>query len=281
MIKIFKTEQDFIHFHLTNSSTIGFVPTMGNLHDGHLSLITKSKQDNEVTVLSIFVNPTQFSASEDLLNYPRTLEEDIQKASAIFKESDNKTLIIFIPENEKVIYPDNFSDYVTVNGISKVSEGAIRPTHFDGVATVVKRLFKIVQPNKAYFGKKDFQQLVIIEKLVLDYNLGVEIIGMPIIREKTGLAMSSRNSYLSAEQKEAALYLCQTLNEISKIIKESTIEEANKLIAEKVKDKRFNYLEIRDPKNFEIVEQDLSSVVILGNLQIGKTRLLDNLEVNK
>jgi len=281
MISILRTENDFINFHLKNTEQIGFVPTMGNLHAGHLSLLERSKEENAITVLSICVNPTRFAANEDLSSYPRTLEEDIEKASGLFKNEKDKKLVIFIPENEKVIYPDGFNDFIKINGISKVSEGSIRPTHFDGVATVVKRLFQIVRPNNAYFGKKDYQQLVIIQNLVKKYSLGVNIIGMPIIREKSGLAMSSRNNYLSDQQKEAALFLSQTLEEISQKVLTSSLEEANLLISKKIEDSRFNYLEIRDPNSFDLAKNNTFPLVILGNLQIGQTRLLDNLEVNK
>lgn len=281
MFEIYNTNQHFIDFHNSNKKSIGFVPTMGNLHQGHISLLEKSLQENEVSILSIYVNPTQFAKNEDLSSYPRTLEEDLDKIKKMQERFPNKNVIVFIPENETTIYPLGFNDFVTIPELNQVSEGEIRPTHFDGVATVVKRLFAITKPNKAYFGKKDYQQLVIIKKLVEKENLNVEIIGMPIIREPSGLAMSSRNNYLSLIEKEEATILSKTLNTIAAELQNNSFESAIDLINTNLKNKKFNYLEIRNSESFELAKAYDSNFVLLGNYQIQQTRLLDNIEVNK
>jgi pantoate--beta-alanine ligase len=281
MSNILATTYAFNEFHKENTSSIGFVPTMGHLHFGHLSLLERSLKENQVSILSIFVNPTQFSAEEDLSNYPRTVTEDINKALTLLDNHPGKELYFFIPEDENVIYPKNFTDYVSIADLSKISEGSVRPTHFDGVATVVKRLFEIVKPNKAYFGKKDYQQYLLIKRLVKQESLDVEIIGMPIIREDSGLAMSSRNSFLSSLELSDAVILNQTLNTLAKSLKQNGLEQTIKELKNILNDKRFNYLEIRNNESFKEATSIDTNFVILGNFQLGSTRLLDNIEVNK
>ena len=281
MSNILSTTESFNQFHNTNSASIGFVPTMGHLHSGHLSLLERSIKENQISVLSIFVNPTQFSVDEDLSGYPRTIKEDIEKATSLLKNYPGKELYFFIPENEDVIYPKGFTDYISIDGLNNVSEGSVRPTHFDGVATVVKRLFEIIRPNKAYFGKKDYQQYLLIKRLVKQESLNVAIIGMPIIREESGLAMSSRNSYLSHSELKDAIVLNETLNELASNLKRNGLEETIKELKNKLNDKRFNYLEIRNNESFNEAIPGDTNFVILGNIQLGSTRLLDNIEVNK
>ncbi len=188
------------------NKSIGFVPTMGALHNGHLSLLEKSLSENDVTVMSIFVNPTQFNNAEDLDKYPRTLERDVQ----IMKELSNN-IIVYAPEVADIYEGNTVSEIFNYDGLENQMEGKHRPGHFDGVGTIVKRLFEIIKPNKAYFGEKDFQQLQIVKKLVTKYNMPVEVIGCPIHRETNGLAMSSRNERLSVEAKEKAAVILQIL----------------------------------------------------------------------
>ncbi len=193
--------RDFLALMNSKNSTVGFVPTMGALHEGHLALMSQSIQENDCTVVSIFVNPTQFNNPEDLAKYPRTLEADVEKMSAL-----NDKIIVFAPTVEDIYEGKTTSQSFDYDGLEHQMEGQFRPGHFDGVGTIVKRLFEIVRPTRAYFGEKDFQQLLIVKKLVTKYHIPVEIIGCPIHREASGLAMSSRNERLSSvERKEAAI----------------------------------------------------------------------------
>ncbi|MFY8110460.1 MAG: pantoate--beta-alanine ligase [Flavobacterium sp.] len=193
--------KEFLASVKTKNSTIGFVPTMGALHAGHLALMRQSLQENDFTVVSIFVNPTQFNNPEDLAKYPRTLEADVEKMATL---SDK--IIIFAPTVEDIYEGETTAKSFEYDGLEHQMEGKFRPGHFDGVGTIVKRLFEIVAPTRAYFGEKDFQQLQIVKKLVEKYHIPVEIIGCPTYREPNGLAMSSRNERLSStERKEAAL----------------------------------------------------------------------------
>ena len=191
---------------LAKPKKIGFVPTMGALHDGHLSLLKESLQNNTLTVVSIFVNPTQFNNPEDLQKYPRTLEADVEKIKNL-----NSAIIIFAPNSEDIYNGIPSSDSFDFEGLENQMEGKFRTGHFDGVATVVKRLFEIIKPDNAYFGEKDFQQLQIVRKLVNKYKLAVNIVGCPIYREENGLAMSSRNERLSPKHRRLASLIYKTL----------------------------------------------------------------------
>jgi len=193
--------REFLATVKTNNSTIGFVPTMGALHDGHLALMKQSLQENDFTVVSIFVNPTQFNNPEDLAKYPRTLEADVEKMRIL-----NDKIIVFAPTVDDIYEGKTTAQSFDYDGLEHQMEGQFRPGHFDGVGTIVKRLFEIVTPTKAYFGEKDFQQLQIVKKLVAKYEIPVTIVGCPIYREQSGLAMSSRNERLTqTERKEAAI----------------------------------------------------------------------------
>ena len=220
---IFTNKVDLNHYLSASSNknkTIGFVPTMGALHAGHLSLLHKSIQKNIQTVISIFVNPTQFNNPEDLAKYPRTLESDVEKIKTV---SDK--IIVYAPNVDDIYEGNTKSNHYNFDGLENQMEGKFRPGHFDGVGTVVKRLFEIIKPTNAYFGEKDFQQLQIVKKLVEKEKLNVNIIGCEIFRESSGLAMSSRNEGLSeTERKEAAI--------IYKIISEAKIQFATKSITE-------------------------------------------------
>lgn len=185
---------------------IGFVPTMGALHDGHLSLLRRSLDENDLTVISIFVNPTQFNNQDDLKNYPRTLESDVAKIAALHPD-----IIVFAPDTEDMYGGTTTSEHFSFDGLEHQMEGKFRQGHFDGVATIVKRLFEIVKPHHAYFGEKDFQQLQIVRKLVEKYNIPVNIVGCPIYREDNGLAMSSRNERLSESERREASVIYQIL----------------------------------------------------------------------
>ncbi|MFE3867414.1 pantoate--beta-alanine ligase [Flavobacterium sp. LS2P90] len=198
---------DFLKSIKTTHSSIGFVPTMGALHQGHLALMQKSLSENENTVVSIFVNPTQFNNPEDLAKYPRTLEEDVKKLTALSPE-----IILYAPTVEDIYDGQPVSQPFDFDGLENQMEGKFRPGHFNGVGTIVKRLFEIVEPNKAYFGEKDFQQLQIVKKMVVKNNLKVNVVGCPIYREPNNLAMSSRNERLSAQEREEAAIIFKTLN---------------------------------------------------------------------
>jgi len=191
---------------ITDKKSIGFVPTMGALHDGHLSLLKESLKNNDVTVISIFVNPTQFNNPEDLAKYPRTLDTDVAKIQAL-----SPKIIVFAPSVDEIYNGKAVSESFSFDGLENQMEGRFRTGHFDGVGTIVKRLFEIVKPNNAYFGEKDFQQLQIVKKLVSKYKIPVNVIGCPIFREPNGLAMSSRNERLSAKERKEASLVYKTL----------------------------------------------------------------------
>jgi len=257
---------------------IGFVPTMGYLHNGHISLIRKAKKECDYIVVSIFVNPTQFGPGEDFERYPRDIERDIK----ILKEE--KVDLLFNPDREEM-YKKDFKTWVYVEEFSDILEGKFRPGHFKGVCTVVLKLFNIIQPDKAYFGWKDAQQLIIIKKMVEDLNIPVEIKGCPTVREKDGLAGSSRNVYLNKEERKKALCLYKALKKIENMIKEEkiydckTLIEEGKKIVEKEKGVELQYLEIVRIKDLKPVEKVENDVIILGAIKIGNIRLIDNLKI--
>lgn len=200
--------REFLDSKTIHNSTIGFVPTMGALHEGHLALMQRSLLENEVTVVSIFVNPTQFNNPEDLAKYPRTLEADVEKMSTL-----SEKIIVFAPTVEDIYEGKTTAQSFDYDGLEHQMEGKFRPGHFDGVGTIVKRLFEIVRPTHAYFGEKDFQQLQIVKKLVAKNHLPVTIVGCPIYRESNGLAMSSRNERLTTAEREEAAIIYKVLNE--------------------------------------------------------------------
>lgn len=214
------------------AKSVGFVPTMGALHEGHISLIIKSLQENDVTVMSIFVNPTQFNNLEDLKKYPRTLEADIEK---IKKVSEN--VLIYAPTAEDIYGENVVSEPFDFDGLDKVMEGAFRPGHFDGVGTVVKKLFEIVTPTRAYFGEKDYQQLLIIKKMVAKLQLPVDVIGCPIVRAENGLALSSRNERLSEKMKQEASYIYKVLLQANDLFKTETITEVENWVKKQFENK--------------------------------------------
>ena len=265
---------------IQQNKSIGFVPTMGALHKGHLSLLEKSLSENEITVMSIFVNPTQFNNSEDLDKYPRTLERDIQ----IMQEVSN-TIIVYAPEVEDIYEGKTVSQSFDYDGLENQMEGKHRPGHFDGVGTIVKRLFEIVQPNKAYFGEKDFQQLQIVKKLVEKNNIPVAVIGCPIHRENSGLAMSSRNERLSETARKNAAIIYQILNSAKEIFATNSAEATVKWVEnefQKHPDFQLEYFEIADettllPVNTKEADKKYRGFIAIF---IENIRLIDNISLN-
>lgn len=281
MVKVIKTRADLEHIRSLEKKSIGFVPTMGNLHQGHISLLERALLENECAYFSIFVNPKQFGPSEDFNRYPRTLEQDIEAINKSAQKYPEKEIIVFAPENPLEVFPSNDSQIISVPFLNSILEGAIRPGHFDGVTTVVFKLFQLVKPQISYFGLKDFQQYVIIKKMAEDLNLPIKIIGMPIIRESDGLAMSSRNQYLDEKQRSASLILTNSLRKIEHLIANSRtnlkIAEAFKL--ELLKDTNWNYIEFRDSESLSSDVSRSKNITILAVYQLGTTRLLDNIQV--
>ncbi|MCX8029095.1 MAG: pantoate--beta-alanine ligase [Brevinematales bacterium] len=257
------------------NKTIGFVPTMGALHDGHLSLVRQSKKDNDVTVVSIFVNPIQFGPSEDYDRYPRQFDKD---RKILEKEAVD---YVFYPSVDDM-YPDGFETYVNLEKLPNHLCGLSRPGHFKGVATVVSKLFNIVQPDRAYFGQKDYQQAQIIKKMVRDLNFPIEIVMMPIVREEDGLAMSSRNVYLSDEERQRALYVYKTLQKAREIILSGSrdVAEIRKTLSNFIEPfvSKVDYIEIIDPETLDSLKEipQKGSVVVAIAVFIGRTRLIDN-----
>lgn len=256
--------------------TIGFVPTMGYLHEGHISLIKQAKKDNDVVFVSIFVNPTQFAPNEDLDKYPRDLKQDEEMLT---KEGVD---FLFYPTVENM-YPKNFQTYVTVDNLTKVLEGASRPTHFRGVTTVVNKLFNITKPHRAYFGKKDAQQLIVIKRMVEDLNIDVEIIGMPIVREKDGLAMSSRNKYLNEKERKDAICLYKSLKKAKELIDNGirdsqTVKKEMESVINIYSIPKIDYININSLTTLkELEEIKKGDTLISLAVFVGKTRLIDNL----
>lgn len=254
--------------------TVGLVPTMGFLHEGHQSLITRSVAENDRTVVSDFVNPIQFGPKEDLATYPRDIDHD-----AALCESTGADLV-FHPEVEEM-YKPNFCTYVDMDHLTKGLCGKTRPTHFRGVCTVVSKLFHIVQPDRAYFGQKDAQQLAVIRRMVRDLNMPLDIIGCPIVREEDGLAKSSRNTYLNAEERQAALCLSRGLNKGKAAVQAGETDTAviKAVITAEIQAEplaRIDYVEVVDWDNMEPVDRIDGSILAAVAVYIGKTRLIDN-----
>ena len=255
--------------------TIGFVPTMGFLHEGHLSLMRTARQECDVVVVSIFVNPTQFGPQEDLGRYPRDEQGDRKKCESAGVD------VLFMPGTAEM-YPEKPVVFVTVEGIADMLEGAVRPGHFRGVATVVAKLFNIVKPQTAYFGQKDFQQCVVIKRMVkgLDFDIGIKV--LPTVREADGLAMSSRNTYLSPEERHGSAVLFKALSEARALFLAGATDPEklkNKIRAVIERETGFSidYVEAADPENLEPLSVPSNKIVLLIAVRIGKTRLIDNI----
>lgn len=281
MIKLFNNRKDFDDFRSKlTSQSIGLVPTMGNLHKGHISLIEKAIEENDVAIVTIYVNPKQFGPNEDFDQYPRTLDDDIAKISAVAILLDKKKeIVVYAPNSDTGIYPEGFSTNISMGPMTQKLEGAIRPTHFDGVTTVVFRLFAITKAHQAYFGQKDVQQCLIIKKMVYDLEIPIKINIMPIIRNSEGLALSSRNQYLSESERVEALVLPHTLQKIEKLIR--TKQDYKTFVSEaKANDSKWDYLEILDSLNLEAPTEKTQEVVIVAAYRMSSARLLDNILVS-
>ena len=271
---------DYLKSIKTPHSTIGFVPTMGALHEGHLALMKKSLMENKNTVVSIFVNPTQFNNPEDLAKYPRTLEEDVKKLNAL-----DPSIILYAPTVDDIYEGNVQSQSFEFDGLENQMEGKFRPGHFDGVGTIVKRLFEIVEPTNAYFGEKDFQQLQIVKKMVAKNNLKVTIIGCPIIRETNLLAMSSRNERLSTSERDEAAFIYQTLLEVKDRFRTENPSEISKWV-----EKEFDNNPLFTLEYFVIADEETLSECKQKNkdqkyrafiaVLINNIRLIDTISLN-
>ncbi len=274
---IVKTVKDVRHYvkkWKQEGLSIGFVPTMGYLHEGHQSLINKAVSENDKVVVSIFVNPMQFGPAEDLSSYPR----DINRDAAICKAAG--AALIFHPEDSEM-YSDDFCTYVDMSGLTEGLCGRSRPGHFRGVCTVVSKLFNIVNCDRAYFGQKDAQQLAVIKRMVRDLNIDIEIVGCPIVREKDGLAKSSRNTYLNEKERQAALIISHSLRVGRKLLDEGERSSHNLINAitdciNKEPLAKIDYIEVVDALSLKKTAEINRSVLVAAAVFIGKTRLIDN-----
>ncbi|TAN40289.1 MAG: pantoate--beta-alanine ligase [Nitrospirae bacterium] len=281
IIRIPRILQDTCFKQRMHGRSIGFVPTMGALHEGHLSLIKRAASENDITVVSIFVNPMQFGPSEDLASYPRDVENDILKIREL------KADILFLPDNS-LMYAEGFSTSIQVDGLSERLCGHFRPGHFRGVATVVAKLLNLTSPTRAYFGQKDFQQTVVIKRMVRDLNIGAEIVVCPTIREADGLAMSSRNRYLAAEERTTAATLYKALSRASQQVVAGEPmtrirEQLHAMLSAEPKITAIDYASVFHPETLQELQEtgQLKEVLIAVAVRIGKTRLIDNLIVNR
>lgn len=262
------------------NATIGFVPTMGALHEGHLSLLQNSLLQNKFTIISIFVNPTQFNNPTDLEKYPRTLDKDIKKIQKLSKD-----IIVFAPSIDDIYEGKTISESFYYDGLENQMEGKHRPGHFNGVGTIVKKLFEIVQPTKAYFGEKDFQQLQIIKKLVEKQKMKVEIIGISVFREKNGLAMSSRNERLSEAEKEKAAIIFKILNQSKLIFVTKSAKEVENWVQNEFKKQthfRLEYFEIADEKTLKPCIKKIKNKKYRAFIAVfvNEIRLIDTISLN-
>ena len=281
MVVLQKIEEikNFLSKEKLSGKIIAFVPTMGALPAGHISLVEQCKQQTDVCVVSVFVNPTQFNDPEDFKRYPKRDAEDLEMLQ------NNKVDVVFMPNVEEM-YPEKDMRIFSFGHLEKVMEGRFRPGHFNGVAQIVSKLFEIVQPHKAYFGLKDYQQYHIVKALVSRYmnNLNIEIVGCPIIREDDGLAMSSRNLLLSAEERKNATILCKTLKQVRDLSKTKTIDQVKEFVKETIYNEpnmKLEYFEIVDGDNLlPIVDwTDAESPVACVAAYCGKIRLIDNMSI--
>lgn len=267
--------QTFLGAARAEGKSIGLVPTMGALHEGHASLVRRSVEDNKVTVVSVFVNPTQFNDKSDLERYPRTLEADCALLTSLGADC------VFAPSVEEV-YPEPDTRVFDFTPLDKVMEGVYRPGHFNGVAQIVSKLFMYVQPDRAYFGEKDFQQLAIIREMVRQLNLKLEIVGCPIVRETDGLALSSRNALLTPEQRVTALNISKTLFISLEYAKEHTLEETKQMVMDTIASTEgleLEYYEVVNGVTLQTVHTWDDAEYIVGCITVycGKVRLIDNI----
>ena len=280
-MNIFKTKKE-IKSYLTaqnqQNKTIGFIPTMGALHKGHLSLIQEAKKKNDLVVVSIFINPTQFNNTSDFAKYPKTIENDTQLLNRVFCD------VLFLPSADEIYNNNITSEKFDFEGLEDQMEGKFRQGHFDGVATVVKAFFEIINPDIAYFGQKDFQQLQIIKKMVKKYHLNTKIKGCPIFREADGLAMSSRNVRLSKEHRTAAPFIYKTLKEVRDKFNVKNATKATEWVENEFKKNTFlelEYFTIADEKTLESAESNESDKKYRAFIAVfaGEIRLIDNIQI--
>jgi pantoate--beta-alanine ligase len=274
MITTVREAQQFVVAQTRAGKTVGLVPTMGALHAGHLSLVSRSRQECDCTAVSIFVNPTQFAPGGDYQKYPRPLDDDL----AMLSESGVD--MVFAPSAEEM-YPAGFSNYVEVGEIAQPWEGVCRPGHFRGVATVVLKLFQIVPAQRAYFGRKDFQQVLVVKRMVADFNLPIEIVTCPLVRDADGLALSSRNAYLSSDERRAALVLSRSLQAAKEMFAAgqrdaAAIRAAMLRCISQEPEVNVEYVAIANPETLAELSQIAGSAVALIAARVGSTRLIDN-----
>jgi pantoate--beta-alanine ligase len=276
-MKVLKTVADIKGIRRKLPAPVGFVPTMGYLHEGHLALVRQARAESASVVVSIFVNPTQFAPQEDFREYPRDPERDL---ALLEKEGVD---VVFMPPVEE-IYPPGFSSWVEVGKIAQGLEGASRPGHFRGVATVVARLFNIVQPDRAYFGQKDAQQLLVVKSMVSELKMKLEVVAVPTVRELDGLAMSSRNTYLNPEERKAAAVLYQALGLAQRLFSEGEkdAEAIRRQMTELIQKQplaEIDYISIADAETLDELDEVKPPALVSLAVKIGKTRLIDNVVV--
>jgi pantoate--beta-alanine ligase len=269
-----KTIAEMRQFREETTEPLGFVPTMGYLHDGHMSLVKKAREENAAVAASIFVNPTQFGPREDFKSYPRDTKRDLAMLEPL-------TDIVFMPP-DKEMYPKGYDSWVEVKGLTDVLEGAVRPGHFLGVTTVVAKLFNIVAPDKAYFGQKDAQQVAVIKKMVKDLNMDLEVVTCPTVREKDGLAMSSRNTYLNGEQRQSATVLYKALVLAQELVARGekdagAIRLEMKALIDKEPQANIEYISVADNETLSELHRIKLPVLVSMAVRFGKTRLIDNI----
>ena len=276
-MKVLKTIDEMKELRPGLAEPVGFVPTMGYLHEGHLALVRQARAENVSVVVSIFVNPTQFGPQEDFARYPRDPQRDL---ALLDKEG---TDIVFMPSADEM-YPKDFNSWVEVGKVAERLEGAARPGHFRGVATVVAKLFNIVQPDRAYFGQKDAQQLIVIRKMTRDLDMNLEIVAVPTVREPDGLAMSSRNTYLNPEERKQAIVLYQALTLAQKLYSEGergaeAIRQQMTALIQKQPLAKIDYISIADAETLDELDTVKPPALVSLAVRIGRTRLIDNVVV--
>jgi len=276
-MKVIETIAEMRQLRLKLTEPVGLVPTMGYLHEGHIALVRQARKENSSVVVSIFVNPTQFGPQEDFKQYPRNPQRDL----ALLEEE--KTDIVFMPSTAEM-YPLQFSSWVEVSKITERLEGASRPGHFRGVATVVAKLFNIVQPTRAYFGQKDAQQLVVIKRMVADLNMNLEVVAVPTVREPDGLAMSSRNTYLNPEERQAATVLYRALNIAQQSYSQGEtdaerLRQEMTALIQKDPLAGIDYVSVAHPETLEELKEVTTPSLVSIAVRIGKTRLIDNVVI--
>lgn len=271
MIKVIASTSEFLSWRQSHQAPVALVPTMGNLHLGHVSLVAEAAKNYKTVIVTIFVNPKQFGPNEDFARYPRTLADDLKALESIAAD-----IIIFAPKDPKEIYPDGFASEITVPSLAQILCGKTRPTHFNGVTTVVYQLFSLAQAQSAYFGLKDYQQFQIIKRMCVDLRLNIKLVGMPIVRDHDGLALSSRNRYLSPEQRQQALELPQSLDQAQSILLDQGVLPCQEYISKQLQTGTWDYLELRNAETLQEIHQSDSVCLVAGAMFVGTTRLIDN-----